>query len=233
MVRGIDTCTTHGSICLVTNLRSGYPTRHHRPTHKLNNLLQVAVRDGDTIYLFDGNVRPPALFEVIQPGGIAGYVSLNDAGIIAAVKRDQKTGRKGKRYDIAVQYDSFVSNPDAEEILRSGPYTLYPGGNQFMNLNGDMALQNNGNDNSGRIELVHDGFSADSFTQRVFNVDDMIEENDPWRADWVASWGTGLDIQGITDRSDTDDASGYPIIVGTFSTAVGRKCAVLTPQDLP
>ncbi|MCS7469620.1 hypothetical protein NZK35_23465 [Stieleria sp. ICT_E10.1] len=185
------------------------------------------------IEVYDVNGVNPALIRTIDTGRIGGNVSLNNSGVIAAFKRDQVLGQKknGKRADLAVQIDAVTGN--TENLVQSGSFTLFGEGRHFLNDNGDSAFQIGGNSTSGRIALLHRGFSPDHQIN-LWNVDELIAADDPWRDDWIEAWGSGLGISAVTGRSDQDNASGYPLLYGTFSTSEGvRKAAVLVPHDVP
>ena len=184
------------------------------------------------IEVYDVSGEAPSLIRTITTGRIGDHVSMNNSGIVAAFKVNQVLGQKkrGKSGDLAVQIDSATGN--TENLVQSGSFTLFGKGSHFLNSTGDAAFQNEGN-STGRIELLHRGFSPDHATN-VWNVDDLIADDDPWKSDWIASWGGGLGISAITDRSDQNDATGYPVLYGTFFTSNGvTKAAVLTPHDLP
>jgi len=63
-------------------------------------------------------------------------------------------------------------------------------------------------------------------TEVIFNLDDLISPTDPLRDEWL---NNTVYIEGMTNRSDTDDLTGYPRLCGYIESATGPRAFVLTP----
>ena len=63
--------------------------------------------------------------------------------------------------------------------------------------------------------------------EQVLNLDDLISENDPLRDAWLANTKT---LSAMNDRSDVDDAMGYPqVAVRLWMGSSSTVGVVLTP----
>lgn len=203
----------------------------------INNVRHIAVKQSDTIVLFDGTKTPPELIDEINLlegkwGGLRGHISLNDRGVIGGALYDQQIGGGGKGHDIAFQYDSDTQQ--SENVLLSSSYTMFlPRGPHFMNLQGDMVIQIqervSGKTYTIKERLVHKGVSPD-FTKQDWRVNELIDEDDPLRDLWIAD-GT---VIGITNRGEAeDDASSFPVIVGIVTPpSQSSTVTLLVPSDI-
>ena len=190
----------------------------------INDNLLVAHRGGEAIRVFDASVNPPNLVNTILIEGVGDNISLNNSGVIGTVTTAQRVGGKGKQQDSAIQLDAVTGVTDT--LLSATSYSLWTYDNQFLNSQGDMTVTN-----GDHVDLIHQGFTSDP-QQTIWNVDDLIAADDPWRNDWINS-SSSLSVAALTDRSDTNDSSGFPVMAGTFVATDGQvKCAVLIPTDL-
>ena len=209
----------------VRELPIGYntPTSPGRAITRLNNQGIVAVAKPDRILLFDANVNPPQILREISIVDCR-HLWLNDAGVIGGVTYSERVGGK-KAYDVVFQEDGFREN-----IYLNSPFSMasLPNYREFMNSRRDMAFHAEVAVN-GTIRdapyLFHRGFTSNDHATRTWRIDDLIADDDPNRSLWYQYDPT---VSFVSDRSDTDDATGYPVIVANLRGAV-----ILVPQIVP
>lgn len=186
----------------------------------LNNHGQVAgPLEDQSLFFYDPMAQEPldvfdlgvndTLYVSNQVGG------LNDSGVISGNLVDYQFGGKGKRNDVVYRFTNQL-----EVVAKETPHSA---GSARINSSNDVvyvASDSSGADRVTDNTLVHTGFSPD-FAEQRWNIKDLIAVDDPYGDLYISGeWSVGP----FGDRSDVNDATGYPQIVVN-----GVSPLVLTP----
>jgi hypothetical protein len=200
---------------------SGTPTSPGRAITRLNNQGLVAVAKPDRILVYDANVNPPQFVREVAIAECR-LLWINDTGVIGGVTLYERLGGR-KSYDVAFQEDGMRAN-----IYLSSPGNMAnaPNVHEFMNSQRDMTFSERitVNGTTRYVDyLYHRGFTSNDHVSGLWRIDDLIDANDPNRSQW-----DGPSVSFLSERSDSDDASGYPVMVASLG-----QPAILMPHIVP
>jgi len=164
----------------------------------INNYGQVAGNsDSNNQFVFDSNSGTFQWF-AIPDGFVRG---LNDAGVFA--------GNSGNEFIFRDSHQ--LSQTEIVYTVARNESVGMAGLTQGINENGDVLFVKSGGKKGGaKAYFAHTGFT-ESDPDQILKLDDLIAPDDPLRDYWIAN---GQELSGMSDRTNIDDATGYPQFAG-------------------